>query len=75
MSDKDTTDTAEPIEADPATTQDVAEAGAEVGADQVQAAFDEAAEKGYFGETPETKPNEAFTVKGSIKAAKEAGNA
>jgi hypothetical protein len=31
---------------------------------QVQAAFDEANEKGYFGETPDTTPNENYTLKG-----------
>jgi hypothetical protein len=34
------------------------------GEDQVQAKFDEAAEKGYFGETPDETPNEAYTLKG-----------
>ena len=36
----------------------------EVGAGQVQAAFDEANEKGYFGETPDDTPNENYTLKG-----------
>ena len=39
----------------------------EVGADQVQSAFDEAAEKGYFGETPDDEPRENFTLKGQSK--------
>lgn len=36
----------------------------DLGADQVQAAFDEANAKGYFGETPDPTPNEAYTLKG-----------
>jgi hypothetical protein len=36
----------------------------DLGADQVQAAFDEANEKGYFGETPDDTPNENYTVQG-----------
>jgi hypothetical protein len=31
---------------------------------QVQAAFDEANEKGYFGEVPDETPNENYTLKG-----------
>lgn len=36
----------------------------EVGAAKVQAVFDEAAEKGYFGETPDKTPRENYTLKG-----------
>lgn len=36
----------------------------DLGAAEVQAKFDEAAEKGYFGETPDDTPNEAYTLKG-----------
>ena len=36
----------------------------EVGADQVQATFDEAEEKGYFGETPDETPRENYTLEG-----------
>jgi hypothetical protein len=36
----------------------------DLGADQVQAAFDEANEKGYFGETPDETPNENYTLAG-----------
>lgn len=36
----------------------------EVGADEVQAKFDEANERGYFGETPDDEPRESFTLKG-----------
>lgn len=68
MSDKDTKDTVEGPVADPSNPQDAAD----VGADQVQHAFDDAAKKGHFGEKPDGPPNEAYTVKGSIKAAKEA---
>lgn len=34
----------------------------EVGADQVQQAFDEAAEKGYFGYVPDDTPNENYSL-------------
>ncbi len=34
----------------------------EVGADQVQQAFDEAAEKGYFGHVPDDTPNENYSL-------------
>lgn len=36
----------------------------DLGADQVQAAFDEANAKGYFGETPDATDNENYTLKG-----------
>ena len=36
----------------------------------LQAAFDEANAKGYFGTTPDETPNEAYTVAGVLKAAK-----
>lgn len=36
----------------------------------LQDAFDEANAKGYFGTTPDTTPNEAYTVAGVTKAAK-----
>jgi hypothetical protein len=36
----------------------------DAGQDEVQAAFDEANEKGYFGETPDETPNEAYTLQG-----------
>lgn len=36
----------------------------DLGADQVQAAFDEANAKGYFGETPDDTDNENYTLKG-----------
>jgi hypothetical protein len=35
-----------------------------LGADEVQAKFDEAAEKGYFGSMPDETPNENYTLKG-----------
>ena len=35
-----------------------------VGADEVQAKFDEANEKGYFGEVPDETPNENYTIAG-----------
>lgn len=34
---------------------------------EVQARFDEATAKGYFGEVPDDKPNEAYTVAGVTK--------
>lgn len=39
-------------------------AAAEVGADEVQAKFDEANEKGYFGETPDETSRDEYTLKG-----------
>ncbi len=36
----------------------------EVGADQVQAAFDEANERGYFGESPDKTPRENYSLQG-----------
>jgi hypothetical protein len=36
----------------------------DAGQDEVQARFDEAAEKGYFGETPDETPRENYTLKG-----------
>lgn len=36
----------------------------------VQEAFDEANEKGYFGSTPDEKPNSAYTVAGVTKGKK-----
>lgn len=36
----------------------------DAGQDEVQAKFDEAAEKGYFGHTPDDTPNENYTLKG-----------
>lgn len=41
----------------------------EVGADQVQAAFDEANEKGYFGELEDPTPRENYTLDGVSKGA------
>ena len=35
-----------------------------LGANEVQARFDEAAEKGYFGSVPDETPNENYTLKG-----------
>jgi hypothetical protein len=37
---------------------------ADAGQDEVQAKFDEAAAKGYFGTTPDATPNENYTLKG-----------
>lgn len=38
--------------------------GGDAGEAEVQAKFDEANEKGYFGEVPDETPNEAYTLKG-----------
>jgi len=38
--------------------------GGDAGQDEVQRKFDEAAEKGYFGEVPDETPNENYTLKG-----------
>jgi len=40
------------------------ETDANLGTDEVQARFDEAAEKGYFGHTPDETPNENYTLAG-----------
>ena len=34
------------------------------GESEVQAAFDEATAKGFFGESPDKQPNESYTVAG-----------
>jgi hypothetical protein len=36
----------------------------DLGASEVQAKFDEAAEKGYFGHVPDDTPNANYTLKG-----------
>ena len=36
----------------------------DAGQAEVQAKFDEAEKKGYFGEVPDDTPNEAYTLKG-----------
>lgn len=41
----------------------------EVGADEVQARFDEANEKGFFGNVPDETPNENYTLKGVTSGA------
>lgn len=37
---------------------------ADVGQAEVQAKFDEASEKGYFGTSPDATPRENYTLKG-----------
>jgi hypothetical protein len=44
-------------------------ASTDLGQDEVQQAFDEAREKGYFGVTPDPTPNENYTIKGVTKNA------
>lgn len=41
----------------------------EVGANEVQARFDEANEQGYFGHVPDDTPNENYTLKGVTSGA------
>lgn len=41
----------------------------EAGAAEVQEKFDEANEKGYFGEVPDETPNENYTLKGVTSGA------
>jgi hypothetical protein len=53
--------TASPKKSAESSTSNPADA---VGADEVRAKFDEAAEKGYFGEVPDETPNENYTLKG-----------
>lgn len=36
---------------------------------EMQARYDEAQQKGYFGETPDPTPNEAYTVQGVTSGA------
>jgi len=45
-------------------TAEKASAKQDSGEDQVQAAFDEANEKGYFGTSPDKTPRENYTVAG-----------
>ncbi len=40
------------------------DAGGDAGEAEVQATFDEAEEKGYFGVVPDETPNENYTLKG-----------
>jgi hypothetical protein len=44
---------------------------ADHGKAEIQAAWDEANEQGYWGSVPDETPNEAYTVAGVTKAAKE----
>lgn len=46
------------------TTQTSSGAADDAGQDEVQKRFDEAAEKGYFGHTPDETPNENYTLAG-----------
>lgn len=42
------------------------EASSDLGQAEVQAKFDEANERGYFGTVPDETPNENYTLKGVI---------
>jgi hypothetical protein len=55
----------------PASASTDAKKVADHGKAEIQAAWDEANEKGYWGEVPDETPNEAYTVAGVTKAAKE----
>ena len=58
--------TTEP-EVEPEQVEAQAEAPADdAGQAEVQARFDEAEEKGYFGHTPDDTPNEHYTLSGVI---------
>lgn len=46
------------------TTDAPATSADDLGADEVQKKFDEAAEKGYFGHTPDETPNANYTLAG-----------
>lgn len=46
-----------------------AAANDDAGQAEVQAKFDEANAKGYFGETPDQTPNENYTLKGVTSGA------
>ena len=46
------------------TTRTSSGAGTDAGQAEVQAKFDEAEKKGYFGEVPDETPNENYTLKG-----------
>lgn len=43
----------------------------DAGQAEVQSAFDEANEKGYFGTVPDERPNEDYTLQGSVRRAEE----
>lgn len=51
-----------PAEKKPTAKSSAAPAGGDSGASEVQAAFDEAAEKGYFGESPDDTPRENYSL-------------
>ena len=46
------------------TTDAPVSAEGDLGAAEIQAKFDEANEKGYFGHTPDETPNENYTLAG-----------
>lgn len=49
--------------------QKAANESKDAGQDQIQQAFDEANDKGYFGEVPDPTPNENYTVSGVTSGA------
>lgn len=46
------------------TSSGAADSTKDAGQDEVQKRFDEAAEKGYFGHTPDATPNANYTLAG-----------
>lgn len=50
------------------TNKSDAPAAGDAGADEVQAAFDAAADKGYFGTSPDPTPRAAYSVAGQLRA-------
>lgn len=66
MSEKQTSPNPKPASASTDATK------ADHGQAESQAAWDEANENGYWGDVPDETPNEAYTVAGVTKAAKEA---
>lgn len=53
-----------PTSAGPDKPEAASKAPGDSGAAEIQARFDKANAKGYFGETPDETPNENYTLKG-----------
>lgn len=54
------------------TTKDAQPSGGDAGQAEVQRIESEAEAKGFYGNVPDETPNEGYTLKGSVAAAKEA---
>ena len=50
------------------TNSDATPQAQDAGAEEVQAAFDKAEEKGYFGHSPDPTPRAAYSVAGQLSA-------